>query len=125
MAVAAGEYAYTSRDFLRLLRAEAVDILQADATRRLGISGWVKAATLAEAFGVGFSAHTAPALHAHLGCTAPRIDHVEYFHDHVRIERLLFDGPPPLIRGQLRPDLAGPGLGLELKRDDAQQFRVA
>lgn len=125
MSVAAGEYAYTSADFLRLLRAEAVDILQADATRCLGVTGWIRAAALADAFDVGFSAHTAPALHAHLGCAAPRIDHVEYFHDHVRIEALLFDGLPALAGGRLQPDLGRPGLGLDLKREDARRWRVA
>ncbi|MGH2380781.1 MAG: enolase C-terminal domain-like protein [Candidatus Limnocylindria bacterium] len=125
MDVAAGEYAYSSGDFLRLLRAEAVDILQADATRCLGATGWQAAAALAEAFGVGFSAHTAPALHAHLGCTAPRLDHVEYFHDHVRIEGLLFDGVPGLVDGRLQPDHGRPGLGLEFKRRDAARWRVA
>ena len=125
MSVAAGEYAYTPADFLRLLRAEAVDILQADATRCLGVTGWIRAAALAGSFDVGFSAHTAPALHAYLGCAAPRIDHVEYFHDHVRIEALLFDGVPELADGRLQPDRGRPGLGLELKREDARRWRMA
>jgi L-rhamnonate dehydratase len=125
MAIAAGEYAYTSGDFLRLLRADAIDVLQADATRCLGITGFRRAAELAEGFGVGFSAHTAPALHAHLGCAVPVLDHVEYFHDHVRIEQLFFDGIPPLSDGRLRPAFDTPGLGLELRRADVQRWRVA
>ena len=36
----------------------------------------------------------APALHLPVCCAAPRLRHVEWFHDHVRIEHMLFDGAP-------------------------------
>ncbi len=124
MAVAAGEYGWDPWYFRDLLRAEAVDILQADATRCLGITGWLEAAALAHGFAIPFSAHCAPALHAQVGCAAPQLAHVEYFHDHVRIEQLLFDGGPTLVDGTLRPDPTRPGLGLELKRPDAERWRV-
>jgi L-alanine-DL-glutamate epimerase-like enolase superfamily enzyme len=123
--IAAGEYAYLPADFMRLLRAEAVDVLQADATRCLGITGWLQAAELAQAFGVGFSSHTAPALHVPLGCAAPVFDHLEYFHDHDRIEAMLFDGLPQLVDGKLGPKPGRHGLGLEFKRAEAERWRVA
>jgi L-alanine-DL-glutamate epimerase-like enolase superfamily enzyme len=125
MPIAAGEYAYLPADFMRLLRAEAVDVLQAHATRCLGITGWLQAAELARAFGVGFSSHTAPALHLPLGCAAPVFDHLEYFHDHVRIEDLLFEGVPQLVDGRLRHEAGRPGLGLEFKRSEAERWLVA
>jgi L-alanine-DL-glutamate epimerase-like enolase superfamily enzyme len=121
--VAAGEYGYGSHDFHRLLAAGAVDVLQADATR-CGVTGFLDAAALCDAWSVPLSAHTAPALHAHLCCAVPRARHLEYFHDHVRIERLLFDGVTEPSAGVLRPDLSRPGLGLELKRRDAERFAV-
>lgn len=124
MAVAAGEYGYDAWYFRDMLRAGAVDILQADATRCLGISGWLQAAHLAYAFGVPFSAHTAPSIHAHGGCAAPQISHIEYFHDHVRIDGMLFEGAPQPAGGCLRPDPQRPGLGLELKRRDAERWRI-
>jgi len=125
MAVAAGEYGFDPWYFAAMLRASAVDILQADATRCLGVTGWLQAANLAYGFGVPFSAHTAPSLHAQVGCAAPALAHVEYFHDHARIEHLFFDGAPSPRAGCLRPDPDRPGLGLDVKREDIRRWRVA
>lgn len=124
MSVAAGEYGYDPWYFRDMLQAGAVDILQADATRCLGVTGFLEAAALAHSFSIPFSAHTAPAVHAHAGCAAPEIAHVEYFHDHARIENMLFDGAPQPVGGCLRPDPTRPGLGLEFKRQDAEQWRI-
>jgi L-alanine-DL-glutamate epimerase-like enolase superfamily enzyme len=124
MQIAAGEYGYDPWYFADMLRAEAVDILQADVTRCLGVTGWLEAAALAHSFGVAFSAHTAPSIHAQVGCAAPQLSHVEYFYDHARIERMLFDGAPQPVDGYLRPDPERPGLGLEFKQADAEQWRV-
>jgi L-alanine-DL-glutamate epimerase-like enolase superfamily enzyme len=119
--VAAGEYGYELPYFQRMLRG-AVDVLQADATRCAGITGFLQAGVLCDAADVPLSAHTAPALHVHAGCAVPRVRHLEWFHDHVRIERLLFDGAPQPIDGVLRPNRSAAGLGLLLKRADAQRF---
>ncbi len=124
MEIAAGEYGYTLDYFRRMLAADAVDVQQADATRCGGVTGFLQAAVLCEAFHVDLSAHCAPALHGHLGCAAPRFRHVEWFHDHVRIEHLLFDGAPVACDGQIRPDWSRAGLGLELKSADANRFAV-
>jgi L-alanine-DL-glutamate epimerase-like enolase superfamily enzyme len=124
MEIAAGEYGYEPAYFQRMLAARAVDVLQADATRCLGISGFLAASALANGFAVPLSAHTAPALHVHPCCAAQNVRHVEWFHDHVRIERLLFDGVVEPEGGRLRPDLTRPGLGLELKRVDAEPYLV-
>jgi L-alanine-DL-glutamate epimerase-like enolase superfamily enzyme len=122
MEIAAGEYGYEPGYFRRMLEAGAVDVLQADATRCGGVSGFLQVANLCEAFHLPLSAHTAPTLHTHVCCAAVPIRHLEYFHDHVRIEKMLFEGVPELIDGELRPDLSRPGLGIELKRADAQRF---
>jgi len=124
IAIASGEYGYSAWDFRHVLEAAAVDILQADATRCLGITGCLQAATLAYAYGVPFSTHTAHSIHAHVGCAVPQISHLEYFHDHVRIENLLFEGALQPEEDQLRPDPSRPGLGLELKARDAQHWKV-
>jgi L-alanine-DL-glutamate epimerase-like enolase superfamily enzyme len=120
--IAAGEYAYDIYDFRRLLEARAVDVLQADATRCAGITGFLQAGALCEAYNLPLSSHTAAALHVHPCCAIARLRHMEYFHDHERIERMLFDGVPEPIRGVLGPDLSRPGLGLELKRADAKRY---
>ncbi|MGH8143030.1 MAG: enolase C-terminal domain-like protein, partial [Steroidobacteraceae bacterium] len=124
MEIAAGEYGYSLDYFRRMLEAGAIDVQQADATRCGGVTGFLQAAALCEAFHVDLSAHCAPALHCHLGCAAPRFRHVEWFHDHVRIERMLFDGAPVPHAGIIRPDGSRPGLGLLLRRSDAERFAV-
>lgn len=122
MDIAAGEYGYDIFYFRRMLDAGAVDVLQADGTRCAGITGFLQVAALCRAHCLRLSAHTAPAWHAHVCCAAQPVVHLEYFHDHVRIERMFFDGIPQPVRGTLRPDLSRPGLGLELKRADAARF---
>jgi L-alanine-DL-glutamate epimerase-like enolase superfamily enzyme len=124
MDIAAGEYGYDIDYFKRMLEAGAVDILQADATRCGGFTGFLQAATLCEAHHIPLSAHCAPALHIHVGCAAHPFRHAEYFHDHVRIERTIFDGVAEPSTVGLRPDLSQPGLGLTLKRADAQRFAI-
>lgn len=120
--IAAGEYGYDSWYFRRMLDAGAVDVLQADATRCGGITGFRQAAALCEAHHVPLSAHTAPTIHMHLGCAAIPLRHLEYFHDHVRIEKMFFDGVSMPIAGELSPNLRRPGMGIEFKQIDAQRF---
>jgi L-alanine-DL-glutamate epimerase-like enolase superfamily enzyme len=125
MAVAAGEYGYDLPEFRRMLEAEAVDVLQADATRCGGFTGFLRVAALCAARSLPLSSHCAPALHLHVDCAAPNMVHAEYFHDHVRIEELLFDGVQRPRDGVLRPDRSRPGMGLDLRRADAARFEVA
>jgi L-alanine-DL-glutamate epimerase-like enolase superfamily enzyme len=122
--ISAGEYGYDPWYFRRMLEAGAVDVLQADATRCLGVTGFIRAAALAEAHQVPLSAHTAPALHVHACCALSAVRHLEWFHDHVRIERLLFEGMPEPADGLMRPALDRPGLGLELKRAEVERYAV-
>ena len=124
MAITMGEYGYDLPYFRRLLEKQSVDILQADCTRCAGISGWLKVAHLAEAFELPLSSHCAPTLHVQPGCSAKVTMHLEYFHDHARIEQMLFDGAPKPQNGQLTPDRSRPGLGLEFRRQDAAPYAV-
>ena len=124
MAVAAGEYGYDLPYFRRMLDAGAVDVLQADATRCAGLTGFLQVGALCAAHCLPLSAHCAPALHVHAGCAVPVLRHLEYFHDHARIESLLFEGVAPVTEGALRPDLSRPGHGLEFKRQDARRYLV-
>jgi L-alanine-DL-glutamate epimerase-like enolase superfamily enzyme len=121
--IAAGEYAYVLADFRNLIRA--VDCLQADVTRCGGITGLLAVVGLARAYGLDVSGHCAPQLSAHALCAVPNLRHLEYFHDHVRIESLLFDGVLEPEHGELRPDRSRPGHGLELKRADAERYAVS
>jgi L-alanine-DL-glutamate epimerase-like enolase superfamily enzyme len=118
--IAAGEYAYVPTDFRNIVGC--VDCLQADVTRCGGITGLLSASGLANAQEIDISAHCAPAISAHAFCAVERRRHLEYFHDHVRIEGMLFDGVPEPDDGVLRPDRSRPGNGLELKRAAAEKL---
>jgi L-alanine-DL-glutamate epimerase-like enolase superfamily enzyme len=124
MDIAAGEYGYDLRYFMRMLNAGAVDVLQADATRCGGFTGFLQVQGLCAAHCLELSAHCAPSLHVHPCCAVLPYRNLEYFHDHARIEHLLFDGAPKPILGALRPDLSRPGMGLEFKHADAEQYLV-
>jgi L-alanine-DL-glutamate epimerase-like enolase superfamily enzyme len=124
MDIAAGEYGYDPFYYRRMLDAGAVDILQADATRCGGITGFLNVDALCLARAIPLSSHTAPSLHMHLCCAAHAAKNLEYFHDHERIESLFFDGYLKPENGELRPDVSRPGLGLELRRSSIQRYAV-
>jgi L-alanine-DL-glutamate epimerase-like enolase superfamily enzyme len=121
--VAAGEYSWSLADSARLIDAGAVDCLQLDVTRCGGISEFLRGAAIAAAHQLQVSGHCAPNLHAHVGAAVPNLRHVEYFHDHQRIERLFFDGALDPAGGFMRPDLERPGHGLALRRIDTERYR--
>ena len=124
MEIAAGEYIYTLDDARRMLEADAVDVLQADVTRCGGVTGFLQIGALCEAHHIDLSGHCAPSMHRHVACAIPRLRHLEWFHDHVRIEQMLFDGAPEARDGAIEPDLGRPGHGLTFKQKDAQRFNV-
>ena len=124
MDLAAGEYGFNAWYFKRMLDAGAVTVLQADATRCGGITGFLDAAALCWASNMPLSSHCGPSMHLHVCCSAPRAIHMEYFHDHVRIEEMFFDGFRKPIEGIMYPDLTRPGHGLTLKSKDVSRFLV-
>ncbi|MCQ4083767.1 mandelate racemase [Streptomyces sp. RB6PN25] len=124
--IAAGEYGYDLPYFARMVGAGAVDCMQADVTRCGGITVWMRVAALAEAHGLQISGHCAPHAHAHAAAAVPNLRHLEWFHDHTRIEEMFFDGALDPAGGAIRPVGCGmPGLGLELCHDRANPYRTA
>ncbi|MBN9163907.1 MAG: mandelate racemase [Myxococcales bacterium 68-20] len=124
MEISAGEYGYVLADFRRFLSADCLDVVQADITRCGGVTGILAVAALCEAFELPLSTHCAPHLHAHVGCALRPLRHVEYFHDHARIEQLLLDRSLQPRQGELRPDPDVPGLGVAIV-PEAARFRVS
>jgi L-alanine-DL-glutamate epimerase-like enolase superfamily enzyme len=124
MRIAAGEYGWTPWGLRLLLDAGAVHVLQADATRCGGVTGFMTAAAMCEAACLPLSAHTAPTVHSHLCCAASRGISVEWFADHVAIEQLLLDGAAAAEDGLLMPDRGRPGLGVELRESDAARYLI-
>ena len=122
MAIAAGEYAWDLPQLREL--ADCVDVLQADVTRCGGVTNMLRTDGICRARSLPFSAHCAPAASAHLCAAMECVQHIEYFADHVRAEKLLFDGTLEPSRGALRPDGGRPGLGIELKRSDAARYEA-
>lgn len=124
VSIVTGEYGYNIADFKAILAAKSTDILQADATRCGGITGFLKAGYLCEAYQLPFSSHCAPALHLHPAMSLSSFTVSEYFHDHVRIEQMFFDGVSPPVNSALQPDLSRPGLGIEFKEKDAAPYKI-
>jgi L-alanine-DL-glutamate epimerase-like enolase superfamily enzyme len=123
--VTAGEYGWDLYYFRRMCEAEAVDCLQADVSRCGGITEWLRVAAVAASYGLEISGHCAPHLHAHAAAAVPNLRHLEWFHDHVRIESTLFDGTLDPSGGVIRPDPAAPGLGMTFRDADAERYRAA
>ncbi len=121
--VAAGEYGFDEMYFARMITAQAVDCLQIDVTRCGGYTSWLRSAGLAAAHGFDVSAHCAPNLHSHAAVCVPRARHIEYFHDHVRIEGLLFNGALTPVDGRLSPIRGTPGHGMSVREEVAGKFQ--
>jgi L-alanine-DL-glutamate epimerase-like enolase superfamily enzyme len=123
--VTAGEYGHDLYYFRRMCAAGAVDCLQADLSRCGGITEWLRVAAVAASFGLQISGHCAPHLHAHAAAATPNLRHLEWFHDHVRIESMFFDGTLAPTGGRIHPDEHAPGLGLTQRHTDTDQYRIA
>jgi L-alanine-DL-glutamate epimerase-like enolase superfamily enzyme len=121
--VAAGEYGFDLPYFARLL--PSVDCLQIDVTRCGGISEFRRAAAIGDAVGVQVSGHCAPHQHLAVAAATPNLRHLEWFHDHVRIEDLFFDGSADPAGGTITVDRTAPGNGLVLRASDAAPYQVA
>ena len=121
--VAAGEYGTGLPYFQRLCAADAIDCLQADVSRCGGITEWLRVAAVAAAHGLEISGHCAPHLSAAVAAATPNFRHLEWFHDHVRIENLFFEGTLDPQGGWVRPG-DGPGNGLAFRAADADRYRV-
>jgi len=124
MRIAAGEYGDRLSYFQKMLSAKSVDVLQADATRCCGITGFLQAAAVCEAHHFPFSSHCAPALHVHAAASVPCFTTAEYFFDQYSIDKIFFEGVPQFKDGRLWPDIERPGLGLTLRRNDVEKFKL-
>jgi len=124
MDISVGEYGYGLYEFTRMIDARMLDVLQADATRCGGFSGLLAVDGLAQSTMTPLSTHCAPHLHLHAAMACKQLRHIEYFFDHYRIERMLFDGVTEPQNGMLSPDPSRPGIGLELRRSDAERYAL-
>lgn len=124
MEISNGEYGYTLRDFETIIDEGAADVVQADVTRCGGFTGLLAVDALCQARCVPLSTHCATYVTLPGAAACKSLRHVEYFFDHVRIERMFFDGVSDPVDGALRVDRERPGIGLELKRADAERYAL-
>jgi L-alanine-DL-glutamate epimerase-like enolase superfamily enzyme len=122
--VAAGEYGSDVQYFEQMCAAGAVDCLQVDATRAGGYTAWLQSAAVAAGHGLQVSGHCAPHLHAPVAAATQNLRHLEWFHDHVRIETMLFDGTLDPTGGTITPDRSRTGNGLTLREDVAAEYET-
>jgi D-galactarolactone cycloisomerase len=134
--IAGGECSFTRHDFRRILEARAMDIVQPDTcscgglteAKRIADLAWVHGARYnPHVWGTGIGLAAAMQLLAVLPTTAPAFGAhqplLEYDSTpHPFRQDLLFD-PIPVVNGVATvPD--GPGLGIEIRRDVLDRWRV-
>ena len=73
-----GENFWGPRDMARAVAAQASDYVMPDAERIGGVSGWMRAAALAQAAGLPMSTHLFPEVSAHLMCVTATAHWLEY-----------------------------------------------
>jgi L-alanine-DL-glutamate epimerase-like enolase superfamily enzyme len=106
--IAVGESIYHPAHFREYLERDACSIVQPDVARIGGITPWIKAAHLAEAFNVAVCPHFLMELHVSLTAAAPNAAWVEYIPqlDDLTMSRLAVD-----CGYAVAP--SAPGLGIE------------
>ncbi len=123
--VTAGEYGFDLVYFQRMCGAGAADCVQVDVTRCGGITELLRIAAVAASHGLDISGHCAHHQHVAALMAVPNLRHQEWFHDHVRIESMLFEGALDPAGGTLRPAEDRLGHGLTPRQDRAEDYRIA
>lgn len=110
--IAAGENTYLRWGFREMCERRAVSFLQPDAVRCGGVTEFMKAAHLADAFNVSLTSHLAHELHVSLVGASPAGYLVEYVN---LFDPGLFDGDFTVKDGHLRvPDSPGHGVAFNM-----------
>ena len=114
-----GENCWGPHDMAKALEAGSCDLFMADAVKIGGVTGWLRAAALAEPIGMPFSSHTFPEVSAHLLSVTPTRHWLEYV-----------DWANPILKTPLRVEngqalaIDAPGIGLEWDEDAVKDFSV-
>ena len=114
-----GENWWGTRDMTKSLEVRASDYGMADVMRIGGVTGWLKAAALAEAAGMPLSSHLFVEVSAHLLAVTPTAHFLEYL-----------DVASPILAAPLRVEEgqalvpSRPGIGLEWDEDAVGRYLV-
>lgn len=102
-----GENLLTSFEMLQALEAHAMDFVMPDVQRIGGVTGWLRAAALAHAFGMEMSSHLFPEFSAHLLAVTPTCHYLEY----VDWAAPILEEPSVVREGHVTiPEKAGAGI---------------
>ena len=114
-----GENWWGPHDMAKSVEAGASDYAMADAMKIGGVTGWLRAAALAEAAGLPLSSHLFPEISAHLLAVAPTSHWLEYvdwanpiLEEHLKVED-----------GHARPPDT-PGTGISWNEEGVQRYLV-
>jgi L-alanine-DL-glutamate epimerase-like enolase superfamily enzyme len=116
--IATGQSEYLERGMLGYLQARACQVLMPDLCRMGGVTGWKKAAALAEAFHTPVSNHMYMEFGAHLQASIPNRTYL----DSIDWLAPLFEEPLRVVEGAITLPEA-PGIGLRLDRKAIERFR--
>ena len=114
-----GENWWGTADMAKSLAAGASDLVMPDAMKIGGITGWLRAAALAEATGLPLSSHLFPEISAHLMAVTPTAHWLEY----VEFSNPVLETPLEIRDGHaIIPDR--PGIGLSWNEGAVERFLV-
>ncbi len=112
-----GENCWGPHDMAKALAAGASDFFMPDAAKIGGVTGWLRAAALAEPPGVPISSHLYPEISAHLLAVAPTRHWLEY----VDWANPILSEPLAIENGHAIPSSA-PGIGLQWNEDAVARY---
>lgn len=123
--LATGEVEATRWAFQQLIRTEAIDVIQPDATVCGGITEWLNINALAAAQGVSVAPHYNWDVHVHLGCISPQVSFLEKFEGTaVTNFDLVLRDPHRVTERSTLAARNRPGLGIELDEAAIRRFLV-
>ncbi len=114
-----GENWWGPHDMAKSVEVGASDYAMADAMKIGGVTGWLRAATLAEAAGLPLSSHLFPEISAHLLAVAPTSHWLEY----VDWANPILEEPLKVEGGYARPPDT-PGIGISWDEEAVRRYLV-
>jgi len=112
-----GENCWGVHDMQKALAAGSSDLFMPDAGKIGGVTGWLRAAGLAEPLGLPLSSHLYPEVSAHLLAVTPTRHWLEY----VDWAQPVLKHPLPVVDGHVAaPDV--PGIGIEWDEEAVARF---
>jgi mandelate racemase len=114
-----GENWWGPHDMAKSVSASASDFVMPDAEKIGGVTGWLRAAAIAESHGLPLSSHLLPEISAHLLAVSPTCHWLEY----VDFADPILEEPLRIEDGNAVP-FGTPGIGLRFDEDAIRRYTV-